>query len=446
MSVQEPSSDSSDRTAELRPIRLGAYAPSPVYYRSGLYRRIAADPRVDFTAVFSSSAGVRPGDLGYGQPVSFDTDALTGFRSVFLRGADDTEHDGSFTSLLDIDVASELRRHRFDVLWLHGYYSGTHLIAAATQIVHGGRLLIREEQTLLNPRPLWKRVIKKPLLRLLFSRASGLFIGTNNREWFEHYGMPPERLFHVPFCVDNDAFSADARRLASSRNELRDNLGIRSDAGPVVLAVARLVPKKQPLVLLDAFRRLRADRQCTLLIVGTGPSEAAMREYVQTHGVPDVVFAGFLNQSEVSRAYAASDVFVLASGWDETWGLVVNEAMSFGLPVVVSDMVGCGADLVHHGENGYVFAHDRPEELVGYLARLVDDPSRREAFGRRAAETIAPWNYDAAADGLLAAVRAAVGPRRWSEAESGARVVDPTEARASGVTSTEPRLTGPLDE
>lgn len=425
-------------------IRLGAYAPSPRYDRAGLYRRIGADPRIDFTAVFSSSAGVRPSDLGYGRPVSFDADALSGFKSVFLRKADRTEHDGSFTSLLDLDVASELLRQRFDVLWLHGYYSATHLIAATVQLARGGRLLVREEQTLLNPRPAWKTALKRPLLRLLFARSTGLFQGTRNREWFQHHGMPAERLFHVPLCVDNDFFRTEGLRLRPHRSDLRAGFGISADAGPVILSVARLDPRKQPLMLLDAFRRLRADHRCALLLVGSGRCEDEMRDFVRVHGIPDVVFAGFLNQSEISSAYAAADLVALASA-SETWGLVVNEAMNFALPVVASDRVGCVADLVVHGENGYVFPHDRPDELARYLALLVADPARRESLGRRAAEVIAPWNDAAAADGLVAAARAAVGPERWSDAESGARFVDAAGARVGGA-ATELQTTGFLDE
>jgi glycosyltransferase involved in cell wall biosynthesis len=406
-----------------RPIRLGAYAPSPVYYRSGLYRRLAADPRIDFAAIFSSSAGLRPGDLGYGRPVSFDTDALAGFDSTFLRRAGRTEADGSFVSLLDFDIVPELLRRRFDVLWLHGYYSATHLIAATTQLVRGGRLFVREEQTLLNPRPVWKQALKKALLKVLFSRSTGLYIGTRNREWFRHHGMPNKRLFHVPFCVDNDAFRAEARRLSPDGSKLRAAFGISPDAGPVVLSVARLDRKKQPLLLLDAFRRLRANHRCALLLVGSGPCEDEMRNFVHVHGIPDVAFAGFLNQSEISRAYAVAELVALASV-SETWGLVISEAMNFALPVVVSDKVGCVADLVFHGENGYVFPHDRPDELARYLGMLVADPARRESFGRRAIEIIAPWNDDAAAVGLLAAVRTAVGERRWSEAEKRPRTAE----------------------
>jgi glycosyltransferase involved in cell wall biosynthesis len=392
----------------------------PRYYYAGLYRRIAADPRIDFTAIFSSSAGVRPGDLGYGRPVSFDADALSGYASVFLRKAERTEHVGSFTSLLDLDVVPELGRRRFDVLWLHGYYSATHLMAATAHLMRGGQLLVREEQTLLSSRPLWKRALKRALLAALFARSTGLFLGRRNHEWFRHHGMPEERLFHVPFCVDNDFFRAEAGRYASRELELRREFGIDGDPGPVILSVGRLIPKKQPVLLLDAFRRVRKDHRCTLLVIGSGPSEPEMREFVKRHEIPDVVFAGFMNQSAISRAYAAADVFTLTSGWDETWGLVVNEAMNFGLPVVVSDKVGSAADLVRHGENGFVFPHDRPDELARYLSLLVFGEDERAAFGRRSTEIVTAWNYDVAADGLVAAVRSVVGPRRWAAAEADA--------------------------
>jgi glycosyltransferase involved in cell wall biosynthesis len=367
--------------------------------------------------LFSSSAGVRPGELGYGEHVAFDVDALSGFESVFLRKADRTETTGAFTSLLDADVISEVARRRFDALWLHGYYSATHLMAAATQLALGRRLLIREEQTLLSPRPMWKRALKHVLLQGLLRSSYGLYIGANNRRWFEHHGLAPQRAFHVPFCVDNGRFSAEAERLDGCASELRTSLGAGNASGPMILAVSRFSASKRLPVILDAFRRVRAERPCVLVLVGAGPAEADLRDYVSRNAIPDVVFAGFLNQSAISRAYAAADLFVLASGWNETWGLVVNEAMNFGLPIVVSDRVGCAADLVFHGRNGFVFENGRSVDLAAYLSRLVRDEGLRRSFGQVSKEIIAPWNDDAALVGLLAALRAAVGDTRWREAE-----------------------------
>ncbi len=110
----------------------------------------------------------------------------------------------------------------------------------------------------------------------------------------------------------------------------------------------------------------------------------------------------------------------------------MNEAMIFGLPVVVSDQVGCAADLVRQGENGYVVRHDSPAELTEALQALVTDPARRRSFGQQSAAMIAGWNYEAAAAGLSEAVRQSVSWARWQEAEK-------RGVRSAGALATSPR-------
>lgn len=199
----------------------------------------------------------------------------------------------------------------------------------------GGAVLYREEQTLLNLRPRWKTVLKDFGLPWLLHGSYGLFIGTENRRWFERWGMPSERLFCAPYVVDNDALQRAASELAPRRDQLRAEPGIEREAGPVILTVGRLIPKKQPLHLFEAFRQVRANRRCTLLVVGSGPLEHELRQKVAAEGIADVVFAGFLDQTQIARAYVVADVFALVSSHDETWGLVVNEPMNFGLPIIV---------------------------------------------------------------------------------------------------------------
>src|SRR3954470_22012356 len=106
-------------------IRLGLFAAWPVYYQAPLYRRIAADPRIDFTAIFASTAGVRPFDRGFGHPVIWDDQVLEGYHSVFLRRAD-KQAPGGFLSLRDRDILSHILRGKYDALWCHGHNSLTH--------------------------------------------------------------------------------------------------------------------------------------------------------------------------------------------------------------------------------------------------------------------------------------------------------------------------------
>ena len=183
-------------------------------------------------------------------------------------------------------------------------------------------------------------------------------------------------------------------------------------APPVVLYCAKLIPKKDPLLLLDAFERVRREHDCRLLLVGDGELRQEAVDRVASRGIPDVRFAGFLNQTEIASAYAAADVFVLPSSYGETWGLVVNEAMNFSLPLVVSDKVGSAEDLVRDGWNGFIFPSGRPDDLARALGRLVADPELRRSYGERSLERVREYSVEACADGIVTACRADAGARR----------------------------------
>ena len=118
-------------------------------------------------------------------------------------------------------------------------------------------LLVRDEQTLLRERSVLRRALKYPALRAFFEGVTGLYIGHENRRYLRHYGVPEDRLFPARYCVDNAFFRARADELACSRPQLRADFGINDDA-PVVLFVGKVEPVKRPMLLLDAFARVRA--------------------------------------------------------------------------------------------------------------------------------------------------------------------------------------------
>ncbi len=396
-----------------RPIRVAHLAGQPAPSAVAVYRRLEQDPRVDLTVFYGSSDGVKPYDDGYGRPVAWDSDLTSGYRCRFLRAADRTPGLGEhFWATRNWDIVPTLLRERFDVLWTAGYFSATYVIAALTQRARGGQLLLREEQTLLDRRSLANVIAKQLALRPFLALGYGLFISSENRRWLQSFGMPDERLFAAPYTVDNAHFQAEAQALAGRRHELRSRLGVPQDGGPVIATVSRLIPKKQPLFLLEAFRRARQRVRCTLLVVGSGPLEQELRDRVQAQSIPDVVFAGFLNRSEVARAYAAADVFALLSREKETFGLVVNEALNFALPAVVSDRVGCGPDLVSTGFNGYVVSSRDPAEAALAFERLVGDAELRARMGAASRERIDEWDVERSATGIVAAATAAARGRQ----------------------------------
>jgi glycosyltransferase involved in cell wall biosynthesis len=395
------------RTAS-RP-KLLALAPTPGYYHASLFRAVAADPRISLTVLYQSTLGLGSHDPGFGEPIEWDVDQLAGYDYDFVPGAQRKDPRGGFLALRGGEAASFVRHGDYDALWVHGYASLSIWRAVAAARAQKMPVLFREEQTLLHKRPLARRVPRALALRLLFRRAYGLFISSNNRDFFAAHGIPDERLWFTPYAVENDHLRTAARELADVRQDLRASFGVEDDR-PIVLFVGKLIPKKQPLHLLEAFAQVRAEVPCALVFAGDG----LLRDDLErsARGVPDVHFAGFLNQTELPKAYVAADAFVLPSLYNETFGLVVAEAMNFGLPVIASDSVGCARDLVREGENGLVVRADDVEALAGAIRRIVTSPGERARFGARSLELIEQWTHAAAAKGIVGAVLAATESTR----------------------------------
>ncbi|HYM15524.1 MAG TPA: glycosyltransferase family 4 protein [Dehalococcoidia bacterium] len=386
-----------------RRVRVAHLVSHPIPYFAPLYRELARRDEIDLTVYFYSDATVHSfRDAEFDREVAWDAPLLDGYRSRILPSATRTDIAGRFLKRPNWDIVRDIARCRYDVVWLHGYAHLTTWLALVAARLTGARVLVRDEQTLLHARPLHRRALRELALRALYSQASALVIGRENRRHVRRYGVPQARAFPAPYCVDNDAFRRRAAELAPQRAELRARFGITDDA-PVVLFAGKLIEKKQPLLLIEAFARLRARQPAWLLIVGDGPLRARAEALVRRLCVPGVRFPGFLNQSEMPAAYAAADVFVLPSKLHETWGLVVNEAMNFGLPVVVTDRVGCAEDLVRPGENGFVVPHRSAAALAAALAKLAADAPLRAAFGARSRQIVARYSIAAAADGIAAA-------------------------------------------
>jgi len=387
----------------------------PIQYFAPLYRELARRPEIDHTVYFYSDATLRRfHDDEFGREIQWDTPLLGGYESRFCSSALKKGIRGGFFQHPNWDIIHETAFGKYDVIWVHGYADPNTWLTAIAASICGTRLLIREEQTLLNGRPWYKRALKAVMLRALFRSACGLYIGENNRRYFEHYGMPKSRLFPARYCVDNDFFRGKAEELAPKRGEIRAEFGITDDA-PVILFSGKFIEKKQPLLLIEAFARVCREIPCWLLMAGDGPLRKPMEELIRRLQIPNVLMPGFQNQTELPRAYIAADIFVLPSAYMETWGLVVNEAMNFSLPVVVTDKVGCAADLVREGWNGFVVDHQRVDALVEAMASLVKDQEMRQRLGRRSYDMLSNYSIKACADDIVAACIAVSQKNAWVE-------------------------------
>ena len=382
-------------------VRLGIFVSHPVQYAVPIWRRLAQEPGVEVRVHFFSDCSVRGEvDPGFGVPVSWDVPLLDGYEHRFLDRSADRD---DFRSANIPHAHRLLSAGRFDWIMVQGYRHPFERQAVVTARDLGMRTLMRGEFTD-DPRPdrpWWLSLVRDSYLRWFYRKISAFcYLGCNGLEHLISHGVPRQRLFFSPYAVDTALF--EEHRLKRSRSQARAALGIPEDRLTVLFS-GKLIPRKCPLLLLEALRRLENRHRIHLIVVGDGPLRAEVETAARALLGSHVTMPGFVNQSALGDYFAAADVFVLPSSY-ETWGLVVNEAMQFGLPVVVSSRVGCHRDLVVPDRTGFVFQSGDAAGLAGCLQAFLGDPLRTTRMGAAARAQIGGYTTEASAQGILAAL------------------------------------------
>ena len=380
-------------------LRLGVLATHPIQYFSPLYRRLASSPGVELTVYYAHRPTPEEQGAGFGVAFEWDIDLLGGYEHRFLRNEAANPGSEHFTGSDTPEIAEIVRRERFDAFLVMGWQVRSYWQGMLSCWRAGTPVLVRSDSQLPTDGSRLKRAVKRAIYpRFLGRVAAGLAVGTRSAEYLRYYGA--RRVVRSPHFVENARFRASAAKARSRRAELRREWGIPEEAF-VCLFAGKLIPKKRPLDVVRAVARGDGG-DLRVLVAGDGELRGEVEREGAALGVP-VHLAGFMNQSRIADAYAAADVLVLPSDARETWGLVVNEAMASGLPVIVSRAAGCSVDLVREGRTGYSFACGDVDELARLVGAIAADPARGRAMGEAASEHIDAFSIDAAADGILAA-------------------------------------------
>ncbi len=388
------------------PYRVTVVMTHPVQYLDPWFRSISAtSEEIKLTVLYAAVPTPEAQGGGFDQPFVWDVSLLNGYDARVLMTEPTAEaiHADHFLDLDSPLLERALIDSAPDAVLVPGWHAA--LYRRAVRICHARRipLLYRGDTNLLSARQGWIH----PLWRLrtrqrLHEYDAWLAVGRASREYLATFRVPEPLVFNSPHCVENERFaeSSAAHRPPVAHAALRRTLGLDPQAY-VVLFAGKLVQHKRPLDAIRAVARLGPGVQ--LLMVGTGALEDECRREAKALNF-DVIFTGFLNQSQMPRAYAAADCLVVPSAL-ETWGLVVNEAFASGVPAVVSDRVGCGADLVEVDRTGEIAPLGDVAAFAGALARVRDRSATGHDFGAACRARVAAYSFRAATDGLLAACR-----------------------------------------
>jgi glycosyltransferase involved in cell wall biosynthesis len=218
--------------------------------------------------------------------------------------------------------------------------------------------------------------------RRLISCFSAAFVsGKRSRSYLMRLGFPPERIFTGLNVVDNDYFESASTAVRAHAEDWRRRLGLPEH---YFVAVSRLIEKKNIACLLKSYaqyQRHMGSKAWHLVVIGQGAQEGMLKALASSHGLDSVVhWPGWKQYAEIPPFYCLAEALVLPSLY-ETWGYVVNEAEACGLPVLVSEACGCGADLVQQGVNGWTFDPRDAGQLAALMTACTAGKANLRAMG-----------------------------------------------------------------
>jgi 1,2-diacylglycerol 3-alpha-glucosyltransferase len=247
------------------------------------------------------------------------------------------------------------------------------------------------------------RIVEGMKTRFVRMCSASIAAGISSREYLIQLGAPDETIFIAPDAVDNAFYAARAQQARARADEVRSRLNLPSR---YFLFVGRLVREKGIFELLEAYSRLDDNErsQVGLVIAGDGSLRAAVEKQASAIRVGCVRFTGFAQREPLAELYALAEALVFPTQSDP-WGLVVNEAMACGLPVIASKVAGCAADLVRNADNGFIVAPGDVAQLTIALSKLLSDPQHTADMGARSAQRIQAFTPEACAEGIANAAR-----------------------------------------
>jgi glycosyltransferase involved in cell wall biosynthesis len=368
-----------------------------VPYEVPLFTELSRSPEIDLNVYFC--------DTTY-KDRKWDISECSQYKNEVLPGI--TIELGEVASSLNPGIINRLRRDGPDVIILSGGYSNlTMLLAFIYGSLSGTPVIYRCDGTKYDrmKSSMISRA-SRPVERYVITRSQALICpGNDAREYLIDSGATPERVFISPYTTqDDDLFIRKSIEFRENKAQIKAQLGIKEKI--ILIFVGRFIGDKGIEYLMDAFRRLSKEHSnIGLLLLGDGPMDLQLRDYCKDYGLNNVYFPGFVDGQDKVKYYTISDIFVLPTLRD-LWGLVINEAMLCGLPVITTRATGAARDMVINGKNGFVVEEASSDDLYLALETAISDDELRSEMGRCAMETVSSrFNMARRREGFINAIK-----------------------------------------
>ena len=375
------------------PKRLAIITTHPIQCNAPVFQLLAARKRIESKVFYTWGTEVleKKFDAEFNRAVTWDIPLLEGYTYEFLENTAIDKGSHHFWGINNPGSQERIAAWEPDAVLIFGWSFREHLrllrwAKNRYTVLFRGDSILEDGKQQRGAR----KTLRRFFLRWVYRHIDvALYTGGRNREYFEQFGVKGHRLVHVPHAINNQWFAQNEAEREAEAAAWRTALGILPHQ-VVFLFAGKLYEAKNATLLLEAFRETNMP-DSHLVICGSGPQEPELKK--RAAGLDKIHLIGFQNQSHMPVVYRLADVVVLPSR-NETWGLAVNEAMACARAVLVSEVCGCVPDLVHEGENGFVFDPNSKADLRQKLLELAGKKGDLEAMGIKGRQMIAAFSIE----------------------------------------------------
>lgn len=331
----------------------------PVQYYAPLFATLSKEIELKVFYAFQPNAE-QQGKEGFGRAFQWDIDLLEGYSYEFVANIAVRPSSASYAGCDTPNLGERIEAYGATHVVTFGWHLKMYRQALAYAKSNKIPIAVRGDSQLNPQLAVWKKIIKKLYYPYFLSQYDAfLSVGQRNKEYLKYYGVPEKKIIFSPHAINQAFWKGQSKQERASF---------------VFVWVAKFIPKKRPLDVIQAFKKMLAEDaklQEKVLLQMVGSGELLEESMELAKDCNQIQFLGFKNQTELKEIYTNVDCLILSSDYGETWGLVVNEAFAAGIPAIVSDACGCSEDLID-GKSGLSYKMGNISALNSALLNMID--------------------------------------------------------------------------
>ncbi len=371
--------------------RLAIISTHPIQYYAPIFQLLTQRGKIDIKVFYTwSQSKEKIFDHSFRKEIKWDIPLLEGYEYSFVNNISKDPGTHHRNGIICPTLIKEIEEWNPDVILAFGWFWKA-LHEVLKYFKNKKPLIFRGDSNLLSEKPGLRKITRRIYLRNVYRNIDkALYVGKNNKNYYLAHGVKENQLFKAPHAIDNKRFTNPNNEYNQKAKLWRKELGLKDDDFTIVFA-GKFESVKNPILLINAVQNINKETaiKTHLILVGNGDLESKLKE--KTLNDQYIHILPFQNQTKMPIMYRLGNFYCLPS-LSETWGLSVNESMASGRPAIVSNKVGCAADVIQENINGFTFLSNNIEDLKGKI--LLAQKSNWQEMGNKAQTFIQDFSFE----------------------------------------------------